>query len=244
MLHRHMRDSDNFKRWVALTSLCGLSCQAHADLAEEVGGWEFESTVLWESRYVDSGREDLEESGIFSGEIVAAIDEFAFGAWLGVADREHYEELNLFAAYGIQLGRVAIEVGYTHLEFDPDSGNDDELSIEAEVEVLGGFLLGLGGVYSFEADGSFVELSLAYPLAFIEERLWIVPSVHEGFDYGYRSESHNGPNHIQVGIDCDYALTERYTLVGYVAHSFAQDDVERDDLGDVSWFGIGVNAQF
>ena len=215
-----------------------------AESSPESSDWQFESTVLWESRYVDSGRDDLEDSGIFSGEIVAAVDDFAFGAWLGVADSEHYEELNLFAAYGFQITQIEFEVAYTHLEFDPDSGNDDELSVEAEVEVLGVFLVGVGGVYSFEADGSFVELSLAYPLAFNEEHLRLVPSVHGGFDYGYRSESHNGLNHIQFRIDFEYTLTERYTLVGYVAHSFAQDDVERDDLGDVSWFGLGVNAQF
>jgi hypothetical protein len=68
--------------------------------------------------------------------------------------------------------------------------------------------------------------------------------VHAGFDYGYRSESHDGLNHLQVGIDVEYALTERYTLIGYVAHSFAQDAIEREDLGDVSWLGIGLNAQF
>lgn len=205
---------------------------------------EWQTTVMWESRYVDSGREDLDDSGIFSGELIGSCDGFSLGAWYGVADSEHYEELNLFAAYGFELGDVAVEVGYTHLEFDPDSGNDDELSLEAEVEVLGGFVIGVGGVYSFEADGSFVEISLAYPLAFLEERLWLTPSVHEGFDYGYRSESHNGPNHVQVGLDLEYKLTERTTLIGYVAHSFAQDDVEREELGDVSWFGLGLNAQF
>ena len=205
---------------------------------------EWQTTVMWESRYVDSGREDLDDSGIFSGELIGSFNDFSLGAWYGVADSEHYEELNLFAAYGFELGAVAVEVGYTHLEFDPDSGNDDELSLEAEVEVLGGFVIGVAGVYSFEAGGSFVEISLAYPLAFLEERLWLTPSVHEGFDYGYRSESHNGPNHVQVGLDLEYKLTARTTLVGYVAHSFAQDDVEREELGDVSWFGLGLNTQF
>jgi hypothetical protein len=150
----------------------------------------------------------------------------------------------LFAAYGFQFGDVAVEVGYTHLEFASDSENDDELSIAAEVEVLGGFIVGVSGVYSFEAEGSFVEISLAYPLAFFDERLWLVPSVHEGFDYGYRSKSHDGPNHVQISVDLEYRLTESTALVGYVAHSIAQDDVEREDLGDVSWFGLGLNTQF
>ena len=221
-----------------------IAQQLRAESDAEASDWQFESTVLWESRYVDSGRDDLEDSGIFWGEIAGAYGDFLIGAWLGVADSEHYEELNLFAAYGIQIGQVAVEVGYTRLEFDPDSGSDDELSIEAEVEVLGGFVVGVAGVYSFEAQGNFVEVALAYPILFHEERLLLAPSVHAGFDYDYRSEAYDGLNHIQIGVDAEYELTDRYTLIGYVAHSFAQDDVERDDLGDVSWFGIGLNAQF
>jgi hypothetical protein len=155
-----MRDSNNLKKWMVLALLCVLSCQMSAESSPESSDWQFQSTVLWESRYVDSGRDDLEDSGIFSGEIVAAVDDFAFGAWLGVADSEHYEELNLFAAYGFQITQIEFEVAYTHLEFDPDSGNDDELSVEAEVEVLGVFLIGVGSVYSFEAEGSFVEVAL------------------------------------------------------------------------------------
>lgn len=237
-----MMNLNDVKQWGALfsVSFCALA-QVNADQSSE---WQFESTVLWESRYVDSGRDDLEDSGIFSGEVAGYYDAFALGAWFGVADSEHYEELNLFAAYGFQLAQVDVELAYTHLEFDPDSGNDDELSLEAETEIWGGFVVGLGGVYSFEADGSFVEVALAYPLAFQEERLWLIPSVHAGFDFGYRTESHDGLNHIQIGIDAEYALTERYTLIGYVAHSFAQDDIEREDLGDVSWVGLGLNAQF
>lgn len=239
-----MGNSYHLTKHAALVLLCAVNFQLSAETTAELSKWQFEATTMWESRYVDSGREDLDDSGIASGELVGTFNDFSIGAWLGVADSEHYEELNLFAAYGFELGAVAVEVGYTHLEFDPDSGNDDELSVTAEVEVLGGFIVGVGGVYSFEADGSFLEVSIAYPLAFLEERLWLVPSVHEGFDYGYRSESHNGPNHVQVGVDLEYKLTERTTLIGYVAHSFAQDDVEREDLGDVSWFGLGINAQF
>jgi hypothetical protein len=219
-------------------------CAAPLAVAEGSAAIEWTATTMWESRYMDSGREDLDDSGIFSGELIGSLDDFSFGAWLGVADSEGYEELNLFAAYGFQFGDVAVEVGYTHLEFASDSENDDELSIAAEVEVLGGFIVGVSGVYSFEAEGSFVEISLAYPLAFFDERLWLVPSVHEGFDYGYRSESHDGPNHVQISVDLEYRLTESTALVGYVAHSIAQDDVEREDLGDVSWFGLGLNTQF
>jgi hypothetical protein len=224
--------------------VCGVATSFAMAEGNVWDGIDYETTVMWESRYVDSGREDLDESGIASAEWIGSFDDFSIGAWFGVADGERYEELNLFAAYEFELGAVAVEVGYTHLEFDPHSGNDDELSIDAEVEVLGGFVVGVSDVYSFEAEGSFVEISLAYPLAFFEERLWLVPSVHEGFDYGYRSESHNGPNHVQIGVDLEYKLTERTALVGYVAHSFAQDGVEREDLGDVSWFGLGLNAQF
>jgi hypothetical protein len=206
--------------------------------------WAVESTVFWESHYVDSGRDDIEDSGIFSAEIVSSYEAWSVGTWLGIADRVHYQELNVFAAYGVQLAAVDLEFAYTHLEFDPDSGNDDELSIAAETELIGGWVIAGECVYSFEAVGSFLEVGFAYPLVYDDERLYLRPSLHAGFDYGYRSEAYDGLNHIQISIDFEYALTERYTLIAYVAHSYAQDDIEQEGLGDVSWGGIGLKVGF
>jgi hypothetical protein len=239
-----MGNSYHQTKYAALVLLCAVNFQLYGEAASELSAWQFEATTMWESRYVDSGREDLDDSGIFSGEVSGSYDALILGAWLGVADSEHYQELNLFAAYGFRIAGVELELAYTHLEFEPASENDDELSIEAETEVVGGFVLGAGGVYSFEAEGSFFEIGLAYPIDFAEERLWVISSAYAGFDFGYRSHAHDGLNHIQVGLDLEYVVTERTTLIAYVAHSFAQDDVEREDLGDVSWFGLGLSAQF
>ncbi len=224
--------------------LCMISSTSLALSNDSASRWQYESTVLWESRYVDSGRDDLEEGGIFSGELVCAHDHVSFGAWMGVADSEHYEEYNLFAGYGFRLGQVDLELAYTHLMFHPDSDNDDELSIAAEVEVIGGWIAAASGVYSFEADGCFVEVSLSYPLAVYDDRLWLTPVLLAGVDFGYRTAGHDGLNHIQIMIEAAYQLSERSILLAYVAHSDAQDDVQREGLGDVSWIGIGLNTRF
>ena len=212
--------------------------------ADEASRPQYESTVVWESRYVENGCDVLEDGGIFSGELACAYDHFSLGAWLGIADSEHYEELKLFAGYDLRVARVDLEVTYTHLQFYPDSENDDELSIEAEVEIIGGFRATASGVYSFVADGGFFEISLARPFAFYEDRLWLTPILQAGFDCGYRTAAHDGLNHIQLSIEAEYTFSERHTLIGYIAHSDAQDDVQREGLGDVSWIGIGLNTRF
>ncbi|MGB0259229.1 MAG: hypothetical protein ACPGES_11310 [Coraliomargarita sp.] len=215
--------------------------QAPASFAEE---WEFSALGLWESRYVSEGREDLEDGGLFSSELVAAYDGFEFSAWAGLADSEHYQELQLTAAYVFDYRGFEFAAGYTHLEFEPGSDDDDEVFAEISTELFEMFVIGLSCVYYFEAKGSFYELVLGYPLTFLDEKLLVEPYALAGFDFDYRTEDYDGHNHLQFGIDCEYVLTDRLSLVGYVAHSFAGPDIDREGLGDVSWFGLGVVASF
>lgn len=135
-------------------------------------------------------------------------------------------------------------MGWTHLEFGPDSGDDDELFFELISELAAGFQLSLNTVYSLEAEGSFVEVALGYPLAFFDGRLVLEPYLREGFDFGYRTDAHDGLSNFQAGLEASYALDDRFNIVAFLAHSWAQEDVEREGLGDVSWGGIGLTAGF
>jgi hypothetical protein len=203
-----------------------------------------ETTLLWESRYVDSGRQDLAEGGLFSSEWVWAHDALSWGLWMGVADSEDYQEYNLFADYSFRIGHLEFALAYTHLEFQPDDTDDDELSLTAEYEHRSGWVTAMASVYSFETEGSFLELSLARPLTFCEGQVHITPMLVAGIDMGYRTAEHDCLNHIQWMLEAEYALSENWTMLAYAAHSEAREDVKREMLGDLSWAGMGLNVRF
>ena len=225
--------------------LCWLCC-LNSTLANESTEciWHGETTFLWESRYVDSGRQDLAEGGLFSSQWVWAHNALSWGLWMGVADSEDYQESNLFADYSFRIGHLECALAYTHLEFQPGDTDDDELSLTAEYEHRSGWVAAMASVYAFEAEGSFLEFSLARPLTFCEGRVHITPMLLAGIDMGYRTAEHDGLNHIQCMLEAEYALSEHWTILAYAAHSVAREDVKREMLGDLSCAGIGLNARF
>lgn len=206
--------------------------------------WDFSATTTWESKYVENGRNELEEGGIFTMEAIAAYESLSFGAWSVLGDSVDYKELQLTAAYGLTFEGIDLTGGWTHLEFDPDSASDDELFLEISPGILAGFDLSAALVHSFEADGSFLELRLGHTLAFFEERLTVEPYLQENFDFGYRTAAHDGLSNLEAGVDLSFALNKCFNIVAFLAHSWAQEDVEREGLGDVSWAGFGLSARF
>jgi len=94
--------------------------------------------------------------------------------------------------------------------------------------------------YSTEADGAFLELSLRSEITLCSGQLVIEPYVLEGVDFGYASKDYDGPNHIQVGLDWTFPLTEQVEIVGAIAHSWALRDVAKDGMGDETWAAIGL----
>ena len=233
------------KRVPLIGILCWLSC-LNIVLANKPSEpiWHCETTFLWESRYIDSGRNDLPEGGLFSSEWLWSQRSLSLGLWLGVADSANYQEYNLFAEYNFHIGPVELELAYTHLEFQPDDSDDDELGLTAEYEYRSGWVMAMASVYSFESEGSFLDFSLARPLTFCEEQVRITPMLVAGIDMGYRTAEHDGLNHIQWMLEAEYDLSEHWTILAYAAHSDAREDVKREMLGDLSWAGIGLNARF
>jgi hypothetical protein len=206
--------------------------------------FECSLNTFWESQYVAEGREELDEGGLFSTEVSLAYGGFELGAWAAVADSVHYQQLDLSLAYGDEFYGVSWSVGYTHLEFEPGSEDDDELATELETELLAEVIIGAVLVYSFEADGCFLELTASRSFELFVDGLTVTPYGLYAFDFGYRTEDYNGANHVQLGIECEYALADDLSLIAYAAHSFAREDIEREGLGDLGWVGFGLSAVF
>ena len=169
-----------------------------------------ETTLIWESRYVDSGRQDLAEGGLFSSEWSLGCDALSWGLWLGMADSEDYQEYNLFADYSFRIRLQIPALAYTHLEFQPDDTDDDELSLAAEYQHHSGWVAAMASVYSFEIE-FFSRVQLSRPLTF-EGQVHITPMLLAGIDIGYRTAEHDGLIHIQCMLEAEYALSEHWTI--------------------------------
>jgi hypothetical protein len=216
----------------------------HRDDVESAHALSIGLAALWESKYVTEGRNNLDDGGIFSLEAVLEWKNFFGGVWFAAGDDETYQEVNLFIEYGFDVGPLDLSVGYTHLEFLEDHENDDEFAAGMALNSIPYLIPAIDYVYSTEAEGGFIEISVRSEIPLFEERLVFEPYVMQAFDLGYATEDHDGVNNFQIGIGASFALTERLDLVGSLSHSWAQSDVDREDLGDLSWGTVGVAAAF
>lgn len=196
------------------------------------------------SRYVSEGRDNLPEGGMWTAEAGVSGAAISAAAWYGRAETGGYEELNLSVAYGLTMGDWQAAFGYTHLSFLETDETDQELSVELVRELAAGLLLTVAGVYSVEAEGSFVEVSLSREFLWEGSRYSLLPYLLEGFDFGYASDTYDGPNHLQAGLILSCQLCDTLSLSAEIAHSWAHGDVRRDGSGDVAWFAFGLAADF
>ena len=129
-------------------------------------------------------------------------------------------------------------------QFLEDHEDDNEYAVGAALNNIPYVIPAVDYTYSTEADGGFLEVSLRSELPFFEERLIFEPYVMQAFDFGFATDEHDGRNNVQVGIGASLSLTDHVDLVGSLSHSWAQTDVDRENLGDLSWGAIGLAATF
>lgn len=232
------------KHWpIAFITIFAHLLFVQTTFAESSSNPAYSFGVLRESKYVSQGRDNLGDGGIYSFEAALEWRRLAAGAWFASADSTSYEELNLYVDYGVELGPLYSYVGYTRLEFLQEDESDNEISAGVEISDAGYFIPALDYTYSTGADGGFVELSISTEIELSDGRLLLRPYLMEGFDFGYISRAHDGPNNFQLGIDFTCKLTAALSMVGSVAHSWAHEDVRNDGRGDVSWLIIGVTGK-
>ena len=222
---------------ITFLSLCSL---AHA--ASEAPTYNM--TLLSESKYISEGRDNLEDSALLSIEGTAEWQGATLGLWYATGESEAYDELNVFIEYGFELGIVDASLGYTRLEFLEDDGHDNEISVGIAINSLAWLTPALDYVYSTEADAGFLEVSLRAEFKLCKEGPTFEFYVLEGFDFGYASDDYDGSNNVQAGIEFSAALTNRLSLVGSLAHSWALEDVKKEGLGDKTWVSIGISSDF
>lgn len=221
-----------------------LRSNASADdqYPEEVAGTS--AGITWESKYVSEGRDNLEDGGLFSSETSFEINGFGFGAWYAIGDSVNYQELNLSIEYQFEMAEFETSIGYTRLEFLKDDENDNEFSAGVAYTALPWIIPTLSYIYSTEAQGAFIEVSVRSDIPVLKERITLSPYILEGFDFGYATEEYDGPNNLQLGIETAVSATDQIHITGYFTHSLAHEDMEREGLNHQTWGGIGVSAEF
>lgn len=202
----------------------------------------------WESRYVSEGRSNLGDDGLVSTTAEASLKALTVGACYLSSPDTDYTELNLGAELSAAFGDWEGYVGFTHLAFLADDGDDNEVGGGLACTALpAGLAVGLDGYYSFEAEGTFLEASLGGDYAVLDW-LSLSPAVAMGFNAGYVADGHDGANHVAATLGAVAELKDGVALEGYVAYTWGIDaDAVRhagdEPLEDAAMVGLALRCE-
>jgi hypothetical protein len=234
----------NLVRVTWLVSISGLMAPGPIAYAESQSDIAYEIATVWESKYVSEGRNNLADGGISTIAVDAEWQGLSVGVWYAVAQSESYDEFQVSIEYQMEFGPLETYAGYTRLEFLDDDETDNEFTAGLAFNNLINVVPAVDYTYSDEAAGGFLVISLRSEITLAQPRLVLEPYILEAIDFGYASPMHDGPNNFQLGVDFTMTLSDRISLVGSLAHSWARKDVENENLGDESWVTVGFIAEF
>ena len=213
--------------------------------------FEWHTNLLWESRYVTEGRDNLSGGNLVSVSSDFIIDELNFAPWFAYSPGADYSELNLNFVYGTALtDELLAYFGYNHIRAR-DRGEraiDNEISFDMVyklIEHVGAF----AGIYhSFDADGSFIEMGVKY-FDHLNKKTHYSVLGSMGANADYIPDGHNGLNHVQLRVNAAYQPVMHIELHSYAGYNQA---INRDAikyagdelLGDFFWGGIGMTYLF
>lgn len=216
-----------------------------AVVVEEAAGTAWSVTALWDSKYMFQGRDVLAgDGGLASIDASAVWSNCTAGIWAAQADSNEYAEVDLYAQYARDVGPVNASFTWSRFEYTDSGDSDNELALGVSSDIGDALSVGLEYAWSTELEGGFAELTVSSEFAVDDEKITLSPYLMQAFDFGYATPGHDGPNHLQAGIDGSYALGEHYSLVLSLAHAFAQEDVERSGQDDESWVSVGLSASY
>jgi len=208
--------------------------------------FEWHAHALWESRYVSEGRDNLSGESLVSLSSEFIIGEANFIPWYAYSPGADYSELNLNFVYGVlPTEDVAVYIGYNHIRArqSGERENDNELSLGLVHKLVKHVGVAADIYHSFEADGSFLELSAKYNNA-LNIKFHYGVRAGLGVNAGYVTDGHTGLNHFQLRANASYHPIKQTEFYGYVGSNVA---IERDAdkytadqlLDDFLWAGIG-----
>lgn len=199
-----------------------------------------------ESHYSLEGRDSLNGDAISATSLDLGWGNFTGGLWYGWSPDQNYEESRLSLSLAEQVGDFEFYAGYTHLKF-PDS-HDNEVGVGGVWSGLPlQLLVGVDAYYSFDADGSFWELSMSRAMEF-SEGLTFTGTAMFGINDGYIPDGHSGANHFGLRLGSEYSLSPSLSVTGHATYSWAlnrNSHLEGDEqLGNFFHTGLGLDWLF
>lgn len=213
--------------------------------------YEWHAHLLWESRYVTEGRDNLSANSLVSASTEFSIDEFSVVPWVADGAAVDYSEFNLNIVYGSRLSESLIlytGYNYVHGRFKGENDTDNEISLDLAYKWVKHVNALASIYYSFDANGSFMEVALKYNNAINKTVHYSVQGVL-GVNAEYVPDGHNGFNHFQLRANASYHPGRQIELYAYSGYNLAINrDVinyaDDESLSDFLWSGIGLTYLF
>lgn len=213
--------------------------------------YEWHAHLLWESRYVTEGRDNLSADSLVSVSTEFSIDEFSVIPWFADSAAADYSEFNLNIVNGARLtNSLVLYAGYSYVysRFSGGKGSDNEIGLDLVYKWFK-HVNALASIYhSFDAHGSFMEWAIKYNNALNKHVHYGVQGVL-GVNAGYVPDGHNGLNHYQLRANASYHPMKQIELYAYTGYNVAIDrEVNKyagdELLRDFFWGGVGITYLF
>jgi hypothetical protein len=216
---------------------------------EEESDWHVH--LLWESRYVTEGRDNLSGKGVYSASTEFNYKDITIIPWIADAINTDYSEFNLNVIYGAKLlENLELFAGYNHIQSRESgtSSSDNEVSLELAYFHDKRFYIVTNVYYSFDAEGTFAELAIKKGYR-LNKVLSINVGAILGFNSGYVTDGHNGINNGQILARASYQVNSEMEVYAYTNYNHAINrDSNRypgdESLGDFFWGGAGLSYRF
>lgn len=210
---------------------------------------EWSADVSVGNRYVSDGLSHVPDTdAVLLADVAAGYRGFTIGsAYIQALNDDSYNEVNIYAEYGFDLGAWQPYAGINFLTYPaPDDDDSWEVYAGFEWDGIPHLTWFAEAFYDFDdVQGGFVEIGVAADVPQPASALILSPYVSFGADFGYYSGTRTlTENHVQVGLDITVEITHAVSLTGGIHHSFALTNLDRLGEGDVTWAAAGVSASF
>lgn len=194
-------------------------------------------------------------------------DSLTIGGWMafGLGNAvPGYRELDVYANYVHSIGDLSLGLGYTFYFTFPNSGQyyANELNASVAYDFDLGFMsltpsvtyyFNLGpdndtGTGLVDVASSYLLLRLGGSIPVIKDVVSIDPWAAFGLNFGYNvtgnGNAFDGANNLEFGVAVPWQVNEVITLSGYVAYSYAFEDLWGTTQPNTFWGGGKVTFAF
>lgn len=194
-------------------------------------------------------------------------DTLTIGGWQAFGlSAASYREFDAYLSYVHSFGDLSVGLGYTfYYVFPPGSSYyANELNARVAYAIDLGFMtLTPAATYFFNlgpdndtgaANGlvntasSYLDLRVNGSIPVIKDVLSIDPWTAFGLNFGYNLDANlqqfDGANNIEFGVAIPWKVNDIITVSGYVAYSYAFEDLYGTTAADTFWGGAKVTFAF